>query len=103
MKCKVISMLEKQVEEYFCREVKKHGGLALKLTSPGHAGVPDRVVLHDGKILFVELKRPGGKLRPLQRYVFSRMRKFGAKVYVITCRAEVDAFVQQELIKVKEE
>ena len=43
------------------------GGIALKFTSPGMAGMPDRLVLlPEGKIYFVELKAPDMDLRPLQ-------------------------------------
>ena len=38
-------MTERQIETALVKAVKAAGGLALKLLSPGAAGVPDRLVL----------------------------------------------------------
>ena len=60
-------MTERYIEFALVKATKIAGGLALKLISPGLAGLPDRLVLlPGGRILFVELKRPGEKPRPLQ-------------------------------------
>ena len=59
-------IIEKKIEDKLRRDVKPWG-IALKLTSPGMAGVPDRLVLiPKGRIYFVELKAPGRSLRPIQ-------------------------------------
>lgn len=77
-------MLEKELETKFRVKIKKAGGLALKFVSPGKAGVPDRMVLAPpGRIFFVEMKRPGGKLRPLQKKVLADLRKLGFYACVI--------------------
>ena len=60
-------MLEKEIEKFLVREVKKLGGISFKFISPGNAGVPDRIViLPIGKVIFVELKTDKGKLTKLQ-------------------------------------
>ena len=61
-------MREKQVETKLVTETKSMGGLALKFTSPGLDGVPDRLVLlPGGKMAFIEVKAPGKTMRPLQK------------------------------------
>ena len=61
------SMREKIIEEKLTKAVKQNGGVCWKFTSPGTAGVPDRIVLMPGgRIAFVEVKAPGEKPRPLQ-------------------------------------
>jgi len=61
-------MREKNIEIKLRDEVKKLGGKAMKFVSPGNAGVFDRVVLMPGgKVWFVELKKPGKDLSPLQK------------------------------------
>jgi hypothetical protein len=77
-------MLEKDIEHKLVMEVKRVGGLALKFTSPGMVGVPDRIILMpNGKIAFAELKAPGKKPRAIQVKRIKQIRQLGFKVYVI--------------------
>ena len=77
-------MKEKQIENKFKKEIERIGGLSLKFTSPGMAGMPDRLVLlPKGKIYFVELKAPGKTLRPLQLKRKEQLENLGFKVYAI--------------------
>jgi hypothetical protein len=61
--------LEKEIERKLTAMVKRHGGRCLKWVCPGWAGVPDRILLFPGGLVFfVETKRPkGGRLAALQR------------------------------------
>ncbi len=87
-------MLESKIENRLKRKVEKIGGLALKFTSPGMAGVPDRLVLlPKGRIAFVELKAPGKKLRPLQLKRKEQLEVLGFKVYVIDSYKRIDKFI----------
>jgi len=75
---------EKQIEQKLCAAVKKSGGIAMKLVSPGLAGVPDRLLLFPGgRIVFCELKAPGKKPRPLQVHRIEQLRELGFKVFVV--------------------
>ena len=75
---------EKRVEKIFTDAVKKMGGMAVKFTSPGLDGVPDRIVLLPGrKIAFVELKAPGKKPRLLQVKRMRQLMSLGFPVFVI--------------------
>ncbi|MCX7749188.1 MAG: VRR-NUC domain-containing protein [Clostridia bacterium] len=77
-------MREKTIERQLVAEVRKNGGLALKLVSPGFDGIPDRLVLlPKGIIAFVELKRLGEKLRPLQVKRKRQLQSLGFLVYCI--------------------
>ena len=59
-------MRERELEKQLIDEVKRRGGLCEKWTS-GTVGWPDRIViLPDGKVGFVEVKRPGEKPRAIQ-------------------------------------
>ena len=71
-------------------EVKKIGGLALKFVSPGFDGAPDRIVLlHGGKIGFVEVKAPGEKPRQLQLARHRLLNQLGFKVYVLDSAEQI--------------
>lgn len=89
-------MLESQIERYFCKKTKERGGLAVKLSPAGTAGMPDRLVLLPGRRLaFVEFKAPGKKLRPLQVKRAETLQKFGFKSVCIDARWKVDAFLEE--------
>lgn len=88
--------LERDVERYLVERVRAAHGMALKWVSPANAGVCDRIcLLPRGRVVFVELKRPGGKVRPLQERMIGLMRQLGADVRVLDSKAEVDRFVAE--------
>ena len=77
-------MLEKDIEQALIRAVRRSGGLCLKFVSPGWDGAPDRICLWPGgRIAFVELKRPGGKVRPLQAKRLEQLRALGFRAEVV--------------------
>lgn len=76
-------MLEKDIEKVLVSSIRAEGGRAYKFTSPGNAGVPDRMVcLPGGFIAFVELKTETGKLTDLQAVQIRRLKDMGQRVYV---------------------
>ena len=89
-------MLESKIEKKLKIEVERIGGLSLKFTSPGMAGLPDRLVLLPGGIIaFVELKATGKKLKPLQLKRKEQLEVLGFKVYVIDSYKKIDEFTQE--------
>lgn len=75
---------ESTVERYLVSKVKEMGGMAIKLNPIGMAGLPDRLVLLPGaKIIFVEVKRPGEKPRPIQTHIHNQLRLLGFRVEVV--------------------
>jgi hypothetical protein len=84
-------ILERDLEKYFTAQCKKHKLLSLKLHVKFARGWPDRIVpLENGEVLWVELKRPGGKLSALQAKVHNDLDKLGHKVYVIDSKEGID-------------
>lgn len=89
-------MREKDIELKLKKEVEKIGGLSLKFTSPGMAGVPDRLVLlPKGKSGFVELKAIGKKLRPLQIKRKEQLEGLGFQVYVIDDTSQIGEILDE--------
>ena len=89
-------MREKQIENQLVSQVKKIGGIAPKLVSPGFDGMPDRLVLiPDGHIAFVELKAPGKKPRPLQLARHRLLRSLGFRVYVIDSVEQIGGMLDE--------
>ena len=91
--------LEKDIERKLVRLVERHGGLCLKWVCPGWAGVPDRIVLlPEGRVVFVELKRPkGGKLSELQKWWADRLRRLNFDCWTIWNDYELHRFEELEL------
>lgn len=87
---------EKEIEEKLRLSVKAHGGIALKFTSPGFDGMPDRLILlPNGKMAFVELKAPGKKPRALQLARHRLLRRLGFKVYVIDGTEQIGGIIDE--------
>lgn len=57
---------EADIENAFTRYAESLGCLCLKLRIDGCNGWPDRTILTPKGVLFMEFKRPEGKLRPMQ-------------------------------------
>ena len=89
-------MREASIEHRLFTGVKKAGGWALKFTSPGHAGVPDRIVLlPEGRLIFVELKKETGKLTPLQIETHNKLRNLGFDVRTLYGKDYVEGFIRE--------
>jgi len=87
---------EASIEQTLVDRVRESGGLALKWVSPAMSGVPDRiVVMPGGRIVFVELKRLGERLRPLQARVHQMLAELGADVRVIDSVEAIDRMLEQ--------
>ena len=89
-------MREKEIENHLVRKVKKLGGLCFKFISPGNAGVPDRIVIKNGKLVFIELKAPGKEVRALQRLQIDKLLKHEQTVYVADSKEKIDLILEQE-------
>lgn len=68
---------ESAIERNICEYAKRNGCLVFKFTSPGHRGVPDRMIIKDGKVLFLEVKREGKRPTLLQVKCINELRKGG--------------------------
>jgi hypothetical protein len=87
-------MRENEIEMHLRDEVRAIGGRAYKFTSPGNAGVPDRLVLlPGGKVIFVELKAPGKKPTQLQYAQQKKISSLGFDVFVIDSKQGVDDLI----------
>jgi hypothetical protein len=87
-------MREIEVEDYLIEQAKAIGGEVRKLRWIGRNGAPDRVIMFEGKTIWVELKRPGTKrANPHQIREHERMRRAGQTVVVIDSFEGVDKLI----------
>lgn len=85
---------EETIEIYLKKKAEAKKFLCYKFVSPGHNGVPDRVIIGNGLTVFVETKAPDGKLRKIQEHRIKEMKKNGAIVYVAYTREQVDEIIE---------
>lgn len=85
---------ERRIEKHLSSSIKKIGGYAMKITSPGMAGVPDRLVLVNGMAVFVELKSPGREPTERQLAIHRYLKRLGFPVRVIDSMQGVDCLVR---------
>lgn len=89
-------MKEKTIEQKFREAVRAVGGVAVKFTSPGLDGMPDRLVLlPGGRMAFVEVKAPGKKPRPLQLARHRMLRRLGFRVYVLDNEKQIGGIIDE--------
>lgn len=84
--------LERDVEARLAKRCRENDWYCVKFNSPGRRGVPDRVVIANRGVYFIELKAPGKKPRPDQLAEHATIRKHGVEVAVLDSRAAVDAW-----------
>ena len=85
---------ESKIEAKLVKEVKKAGGLALKLVSPGYVGVPDRLILiASGKVGFVEVKAPKKKPRKIQLKRHKELQALGFRTYVLDDESQIGGII----------
>lgn len=83
--------LEKNIEKYFCSQVKKAGGHTIKM---GKDGNPDRLTLFPFELAYlVELKSFKGRLRPLQIEAHKKLSSVGHTVIILNSKETVDKFI----------
>lgn len=84
---------ENKVEKYLNKRVEEIGGITRKWVSPGRDGVPDRIVIIRGSVIFVEVKTSDGKISTAQKREHERLQSEGAIVYTIYGEKGVDKLV----------
>lgn len=89
---------EGKVQKYAKEQFEALGGLVRKLSYEGRSGAPDLLVLLPGGVVwFVEVKKAENiKPDPHQEREHARMRKRGAKVFVVGSKNAVDELIVRE-------
>lgn len=89
-------MTEAEIERYFVKRVKALGGYSYKFRSITLRGVSDRIAcLPNGETWFVELKKPGGRLSPLQEIFAEQMATARQHYAVLWSKEGVDSWASR--------
>lgn len=89
-------MGEKKIENYLCRKVKEHGGIAEKLVYVAKCGSADRwCFFPNGRLYMVEVKQATGRLSQAQKIEQARMTMLGFDYRVVWSEDDVDEFIAE--------
>ena len=85
-------IFESDIEQKLVAGVEDLGGVCLK---HGQDGWPDRVVLlPGGRTIWVETKRPDGRVAALQEWRAAKLRKIGHRVEIPKSKSDVDKLLR---------
>lgn len=86
---------ERDVERYLIKECERRGWLCWKFVSPGRRGVPDRIVIRHGGVAFVEVKRKGGRVSPLQVRRIEELTRLVIPARVVETKGDIDEMIRE--------
>ena len=76
-------MKEQQIQTKKIKELESQGYYVIKLINTNKNGIPDLIAIPPNcDVLFVEVKKPDGKLSKLQEYRLNELEAHGIKVEV---------------------
>jgi Holliday junction resolvase-like predicted endonuclease len=81
-------ILEKHVQTDCVKWLTARGWIVTKMGLNSQRGWPDLLALRNGQAVFIEVKRPGGQLAPLQVEMAKRLHRSG---FVVLCIDDVKA------------
>jgi Holliday junction resolvase len=76
-------MTEQQIQSKKIKELESQGYYVIKLINTNKNGIPDLIAIPpNAEILFVEVKKPDGKLSKLQEFRKKELESHGIRVEV---------------------
>ena len=76
-------MTEAALQAKIRSQLMKSGWLVNKLIQTSLNGTPDLIAHKEGRTIYIEVKRKGGKLRPLQEYRAKQLKEHEIESYLI--------------------
>ena len=76
-------MLESQIQKKIIDKLTRKGWHVVKIIKCNRSGTPDIVCCKGTSCIWIEVKRPGGKLSKLQEFTIKEMRAKGLQVMVV--------------------
>jgi Holliday junction resolvase-like predicted endonuclease len=76
-------MKEQQIQSKKIKELEAQGYYVIKLTVTNRPGIPDLIAIPpNSDVLFIEVKRPDGKVSKLQEFRHKELEEKGIKVEI---------------------
>lgn len=85
---------EKNYETYLTRQCTQRKWLCLKGLVMNRKGWPDRTIIATrGVIVFCEVKKPKGRVAPLQTRTLDELRKRGISAFIVRDKEDIDRLI----------
>jgi Holliday junction resolvase len=89
---------EKLLERKLREALKLKGGWGLKILSNHIKGLPDRLcLLPGGVVFFAEIKTTKKKTVKIQKFIHNKLRNLGFRVYVIDTSEQIKEIIENEI------
>jgi len=75
-------MTEQQIQSKIIKKLEQDGYFVLKLIKCNKNGIPDLLAVKEDNTMFIEVKRPDGKLSELQKVRIKELREKNINVKV---------------------
>jgi len=92
-------ILEKDIQAKIKKQLERSGWLVIKLIQTSLNGIPDLLCIRDGESVFIEVKRPGGKVSPLQTYRIEQLKSKHIQVLIAQSTKDTDHLCQISSLK----
>ena len=76
-------MTEQQIQTKIIKRLKNEGWYVIKLIKTSVSGIPDLIAIKESETIFIEVKRPEGKLSEIQKVRIQELRSRNIKVKVL--------------------
>lgn len=93
-------MLENTIQSKILKYIRKTYPQAVvwKLTETTNCGIPDILFIHKGRVMFFEVKRPGGRRRPLQEITVDKIKLNNVYAGFVESVDEVKEAIKKEFL-----
>lgn len=76
-------MIEQKIQSKKIKQLEEEGYYVIKLINTNKNGIPDLIAIpKNADVLFVEVKRPNGRLSKLQEFRLKELNEHGLKTEV---------------------
>lgn len=73
------------------------GSVVFKIADKFTAGIPDLIIVINGRVIWIELKTPKGKVSNIQQYTIDKINSAGGRAYICRSVDEVMNVMEKEV------
>ncbi len=87
--------LEKDIQRDIAQAMTKSGSLVIKLIQTNWNCIPDLMCIRKGVTIFLEVKRPGREVEPLQDYRINTLNSIGVHARRVDSLEDISIYLNK--------